>query len=357
MPSTSGSPWHVLFAKRRKHGRMPAKERQIESSLPPALLMNFLLPAYRTWRLLSGCLCMLSGTLLAQAPGVPVYNEGRGARQNAVLQEQAKKLQAAAALLPMARVAEQSKRSRCALALPPAETRVLTPRERWQRARLSHIRVGAFYLCSKCDRWHLDLAGGYAITADGAVATCAHVIAPPESMKEGWLVAATEDDEIIPVTEILACNVGTDSAIVRVKSSKPLTPVPLSLDVSPGDQVWCFSDPNGKRGYFSDGIVSRFVKRPFLSKKDAGKLPEGGVLPRPVWLETTTEWAPGSSGSAVIDQFGNCVGHVSEIQSVLEDPLPVRKKKDGKEVPQPLGTLMIFHQAIAAGEVRALVKE
>lgn len=299
-----------------------------------------------------------ASTLMAQAPGVPVYIEGRGARQNQVLQDQAKKLQTASALLPMTKVAEQSKRKECTLALPPADTKVLPPRERWQRARLSHIRVGAFFLCSKCDQWHLDLAGGYAITADGAVATCAHVIAPPEGMKVGWLVAANEDDELLLVTEVLACNEGTDSAIVRVKSSKPLTPVPLSLDVSPGDQVWCFSDPNGKRGYFSDGIVSRFVRRPFLNRKDAGKLPEGGVLPRPVWLETTTEWAPGSSGSAVIDQFGNCVGHVSEIQSVLEDPLPVRKKKDGREAPrQPQGTLIIFHQAIAAAEVLALVKK
>ncbi|MGV3662723.1 MAG: S1 family peptidase [Prosthecobacter sp.] len=303
------------------------------------------------------CLLFAARVVMAQAPGVPVYNEGRGARQNAALQEQAKKLQAASALLPMAKVEEQAKRNECILDLPQADTKVLTSRERWQRARLSHIRVGAFFLCSKCDRWHLDLAGGYAITADGAVATCAHVIAPPEGMKEGWLVAANEDDELLPVTEVLACNMGTDSAIVRVKSSKPLTPVPLSLDVSPGDQVWCFSDPNGKRGYFSDGIVSRFVKRPFISKKDAGKLPEGGVLPRPVWLETTTEWAPGSSGSAVIDQFGNGVGHVSEIQSVLEDPLPARKKKDGKEVARPQGTLIIFHQAIAAGEVLALVKK
>lgn len=313
--------------------------------MKPACIILFLLIAARM--------------VVAQAPGVPVYHEGRGARQNLALQEQAKKLQAASALLPMTKVAEQSKRKECVLALPPVDTTALLPRERWQRARLSHIRIGAFYLCSKCDHWHLDLAGGYAITADGAVATCAHVIAPPESMKEGWLVAANEDDELLPVTEILACNDGTDSAIVRVKSSRPLTPLPLSLDVSPGDQVWCFSDPNGKRGYFTDGIVSRFVKRPFIGKKEAaGKLPEGGILPRPVWLETTTEWAPGSSGSAVIDQFGNCVGHVSEIQSVLEDPRPVRKKKDGREAPrQPQGTLIIFHQAIAAGEVLALVKK
>ncbi len=293
----------------------------------------------------------------AQAPGVPVYAEGRGSRPNAALMQQAKKLQEATALLPLTKVAEQALRKHCDIALPPADTKLLSARERWQRARSGHIRVGVYFLCSKCDRMHLDLAGGYAITADGAVATCAHVIAPPPNLKEGWLVAATEDDALLPVTEVLACNVGTDCAIIRVKSDKPLTPLPLGFDVSPGDPVWCFSDPSGKRGYFSEGIVSRFVKRPFMRKKEADKLPEGTEVPKPVWLETTTDWAPGSSGSAIIDQFGNCVGHVSEIQTVLEDPLPVRKKKGEAASMQPLGTQMVFHQAIGAVEVRALVKK
>lgn len=302
-------------------------------------------------------LLVSTGIAMAQAPGVPVYAEGRGARPNAALMAQAKKLHEASALLSMTKVLEQSKQASCTFALPAAETKALAPRERWQRARLSHIRVGAYFLCSKCDKWHLDLAGGYAITADGAVATCAHVIAPPPDMKAGWLVAATEDDVLLPVTAILACNAGTDCAIIRVKSDQPLTPLPLGLDVSPGDPVWCFSDPSGKRGYFSEGIVSRFVKRPFLRKKETADLPEGAEVPKPVWLETTLDWAPGSSGSALMDQFGNCVGHVSEIQTVLEDPLPVRKKKsEANSSSQQLGTQIVFHQAIGAVEVRALVK-
>lgn len=293
----------------------------------------------------------------AQAPGVPVYPEGRGARPNATLTEQAKKLQAASELLSMTKALEQAEKTSCDIALPPADAKPLPPRERWQRARLAHIRVGQFYLCSKCDRWHLDLAGGYAITADGAVATCAHVIAPPPNMKEGWLVAVTEEDVILPITEVLACNPGTDCAILRVKSAQPLVPLPLSLDVSPGDSVWCFSDPAGKRGYYSEGLVSRFVKRPFMSKKESDKLPEGTEIPKPVWLETTTDWAPGSSGSALIDQYGNAVGHVSEIQTILEEPLPARKKKNEATVIQQLGTQMVFHQAIGAVEVKALVKK
>ncbi|MBL9176445.1 MAG: trypsin-like peptidase domain-containing protein [Verrucomicrobiaceae bacterium] len=294
------------------------------------------------------------GIVRAQAPGVPVYAEGRGSRPNAALMQQAKKLQEATALLPLTKATEQSMRGHCDIVLPPADTKPLSARECWQRARSAHIRVGAYFLCSKCDRMHLDLAGGYAITADGAVATCAHVIAPPPNLKEGWLVAATEDDVLLPVTEVLACNVGTDCAIIRVKSDKPLTPLPLGFDVSPGDSVWCFSDPGGKRGYFSEGIVSRFVKRPFMRKKEADKLPQGIEVPKPVWLETTTDWAPGSSGSAIIDQFGNCIGHVSEIQTVLEDPPPVRKKKGENASVQQLGTQMVFHQAIGAVEVKAL---
>jgi len=293
----------------------------------------------------------------AQAPGVPVYAEGRGTRPNAMLTEQAEKLQEASELLSMTKALEQAQRTQCDIVLPPADTKPLTPRERWQRARKAHLRVGQFYLCSKCDKWHLDLAGGYALTADGAVATCAHVIAPPANMKEGWLVAVTEEDVLLPVTEVLACNVGTDCAIIRVKSDQLLTPLPLSLDVSPGDSVWCFSDPSGKRGYFSEGIVSRFVKRAFMSKKEAAKLPEGTEVPKPVWLETTTDWAPGSSGSALIDQFGNGVGHVSEIQTVLEEPLPLRKRKNEGTLIQQLGTQIVFHQAIGAAEVKALVKK
>ena len=294
---------------------------------------------------------------LAQAPGVPVYVEGRGGRPNAVLMEQAKKLQGASELLSMTKALEQAQRTHCDIVLPAVDSKPLSARERWQRARMAHLRVGQFYLCSKCDKWHLDLAGGFALTADGAVATCAHVIAPPPNMKEGWLVAVTEEDVLLPVTEVLACNIGTDCAILRVKSGQPLTPLPLSLDVSPGDSVWCFSDPSGKRGYFSEGIVSRFVKRPFMNKKEADKLPEGTEVAKPVWLETTTDWAPGSSGSALIDQFGNGVGHVSAIQTVLEEALPGRKKRSEATVIEQLGTQMVFHQAISAVEVKALVKK
>lgn len=300
-------------------------------------------------------LLLSSSAVFSQSPGVPVYPEGRGSGSQAVLLKKAHQLREAGKLLPMNRAQEQLTRTSCELTLPAADTKPLSSRERWQRARQAHIRVGHLYLCQECEKWHLDLSGGYAITADGAVATCGHVLPAPPKMREGFLIAATDDDEVLPVLEVLAVSSGTDSAIVRVQADKPLTPLPLGQDVTPGDPLWCFSDPSGKRGYYSEGIVSRFVKRPFLRKKEAESLPKGTELPRPVWLETTLDWAPGSSGSAVIDAAGNCVGHVSEIQPVLEDPPPnAGKKRSSTFTP---GTYIVFHQAITAGELMKLVRK
>ena len=300
-------------------------------------------------------LFLTTTALLAQSPDVPVYAEGRGSGGIAGLLKQAEALKAAGKLLPMKDAEAQFDRTSCELTLPPASTTPLPARDRWKQSRLAHIRVGHFYLCTKCEKWHLDLSGGHAITADGAVGTCAHVLPAPEGMREGYLVAATDDDEVLPVTEVLAVSSGTDCAIIRVKSEKPLTPLPLGTDVTPGDEVWCFSDPSGKRGYYSEGIVSRFVKRTFLRKKETKDLPEGAVVPKPVWLETTLDWAPGSSGSALVDSHGNCVGHVSEIQPVLEDPPPGAAAKKRATAFTP-GTYIVFHQAITAGELLKLIR-
>ncbi len=301
-------------------------------------------------------LLLFSVSALAQGPGVPVYEEeGRGAKGQAALLAQAEKLREAKELLPMTTITAQMNRTTCALTLPPPDSKPLPARDLWQRARLAHLRVGFYYLCMKCEKWHLNLAGGYAITADGAVATCAHVITPPDKMREGYLIAATEEDQVLPVAEILAVNTGKDSAILRVKATS-LTALPLASDTVPGDSIWCFSDPYGKRGYYTEGIVSRFVKRPFLRKREQAALPAGEEVPIPVWLETTLDWAPGSSGSALLDAHGNCVGHVSEIQAMLEDPPLRARNKESPAAAKPLGTYIVFHQGIAAAEVRSLVQ-
>ena len=71
-----------------------------------------------------------------------------------------------------------------------------------------------------------------------------------------------------------------------------------------GDSVWCLSDPRGERGYFSTGIVNRFVER---TVGDA----------RGRRINVSTDWAPGSSGAAILDEAGNVIGHVATIRALF----------------------------------------
>ncbi|MFZ4767040.1 MAG: S1 family peptidase [Roseimicrobium sp.] len=292
--------------------------------------------------------CMWAQTH-AQAPGVPVYTDGQGRRAEAPLIKQAKELKDAGGLLSMTQVAEQAKRSVCELALPKAQSQQLNGRELWNRSRKAHLRVGWLFLCKDCNRWHLNLAGGYAIT-NSAAATCAHVLDPLD-MREGYLIAVDEEERVLPVAEVLAVNRVLDSAILRLKTGT-LQPLPLSTNVAPGDTVSCFSDPMGRRGFFSQGIVNAFVKKPFLRKRELAALPSPPAADEaPVWVVVSTDWAPGSSGSAVVDACGNAVGHVSVIEPVLEDP-----PKNPKLASPPRGTMIVFHDAISASNLLALIK-
>lgn len=283
-------------------------------------------------------LLAVSTITFAQAPGVPIIRETRSAPPELI--EAAKKLRDDGKLMPMSTAQQQLARTSCQLVLPAASSRVLSGGEIWQRARAAHIRVGYLYLCSKCDRQHLNLAGGYAITADGVIATCFHVI-EPKDMKEGHLVAATESGALMPVLEVLAGNRANDVAIVRVQAEKPLVPLSLNPNMRPGDEAWCYSDPFGRSSYFSKGIVNRFFEHTMT----------GGVIS--IRMNVSTDWAPGSSGSAVVDSFGNAIGHVSEISAQGSGSTPSSATPGANKASQ---TYIIFHDAVRAADVLGLIK-
>jgi hypothetical protein len=299
-------------------------------------------------------LLLINTALMAQGPGVPVFPEGRGVKKPLGYTKQCKSLVAESKLLSHDQVVEQMKRTSCQLELPAPSTTVLDSRSLWSRARAAHVRVGWHYLCHTCDRWHTEVAGGYAITTS-CVVTCAHVAQPLPDMKEGWLIAVDEDDKVIPVAEVLAARGESDTAVLRL-DTQALKPLPLSSDLFPGDSVVCYSDPMRYRGHYSEGTVSRFVKRRSMRGSELTDEQKADLssVHAPVWLATDLEWAPGSSGSAVLDSCGNAVGTVSTIQTLLEDTEEPKGKRQ-KETPPP-GTLLVVHEAIVAAEVRALIR-
>ena len=286
----------------------------------------------------------------AQAPNVPIYKQGRReAQYEAEMGNAGKDLFSSSNVVKFSGITEQLKRTSCQLELPRPNTAMMSSREICVAARRSHFRVGWAYLCDKCDDWHVNVAGGYCISSNGAVATCYHVVKPGREVKDGCLVAADENGKVFPVTEVLAANRYSDACIVRV-AGDGFTPLPLTTNVYPGDQAYCYSDPLDHRGYFSHGIINRFYQFPGRRPISA---PASAAF-APMRLNVSTDWAPGSSGSAVLDAYGNAIGHVSTI--ALSGEEETAADQNDSTTAGPFAMMIVFHEAVSARAVLLLIQ-
>ena len=225
---------------------------------------------------------------------------------------------------------------------PPASTS-LRGREIAKRAAESHVRVGWVYQCTRCNRWHTNLAGGYAIAPD-VVVTARHVVAPPVSMKPGTgrPVVVRGENEVLNIDSVLLADETADTAVLRV-SAKDLKPLALSRDVQVGDTAYCFSDPRDVLGHFSSGMVNR-LHTPAIPGKPASPLQQR--------MDVSADWAPGSSGSAILDEYGNVIGHVARIRPLYGNP----------QTTQPAArsatpTLMTLNEAVPSAVVLSLIEK
>jgi hypothetical protein len=291
-----------------------------------------------------GSLILLAFQSEGQSPSVPIYRQDVNSQADGDL-VRAANLFAKSNTLTLATIREQLHRPSCQLDLPRPNTSKLRPREVWERARASYLRVGWFYLCTHCDQWRLNMAGGYLLTRDGAVGTGYHVVEPPRDLREGCLIVADDSGKIFPVSEILAANRDSDACILRIQGSG-FAPLPLNTNVWPGDAAFCLSDPLGRRGYFSEGIVNRFFALP------ERRLPytPGAPMFSPTRINVSTDWSFGSSGAPVLDEFGNAIGHVSLLAMEGTD----LKEAAGEKTADP--ATIIFHEATSARDILWLVK-
>ncbi len=307
--------------------------------------------------------------IAAQAPGVAIEVQSNR-KQDAAIIEKAKALKDAGKLkLTMELAKEQLKTpAPQPVVFPMPRAQALSGREVAKIAKEGHLQLGWFYLCTRCEKWHVNLAGAYAVAAD-AIATCQHCVVPKSDMREGYLIAVDHTGEVVPVISILAADRVTDGAILRVSGGK-FTPLAFNDNVSPGDPAFCYSAPLGQSGYFSDGIVNRFFWNGIPGKEGSENRWKN------LRVNVSTDWAPGSSGAAVLDQAGNVIGHVSTIQPMTEGPRqapatpPVTppaeaekkdEKKDEKKKPAKVdrfggATLITLHDASSARAMMELAK-
>jgi hypothetical protein len=293
--------------------------------------------------------------LFAQAPGVPIENTENKMLDPGIL-AQANALREAGKLVMNADRAKEQLGTPVpgAVLFPKTRTRALSGREIARIAREGYLQFGWYYMCNHCDHWHVRLSGAYGVGRE-AIATCYHCVAPEGAIREGYLIAVDYTGKVLPVTAVLAGSQALDGAILRVEGGK-FASLPLSDNVAPGDSAYCFSSPLGQAGYFSAGIVNRFLWSGHAGTE--GATDQWDYLR----INVSTDWAPGSSGSAVLDQAGNVIGHVTTIQPLSEDPARTAARaagaKDDKSHPDRFGgaTLITLHDASPARGMLALAK-
>jgi Trypsin-like peptidase domain len=243
-----------------------------------------------------------------------------------------------------------------ALQLPSPSSQVRTSAQIAVLARKGLVRIGWFYQ-SKSGAWHENVADGYALTSDGAVATCYHCLQPPKgsTFTEGYLFAANPDSQVFAVEAVLAADQALDTAIVRIIGGN-FTPIALNDQVAPGDPVYLLSDPGETAGYFSSGQINRFFwARP--GKHDRDTL-DGA---RSLRINVSTDWSPGSSGAAVLDACGNAIGHVDMISTLnrataTAPESPTTEPSHSQTQNQAPATYVVLHEAVPARGVLLLVE-
>jgi hypothetical protein len=313
--------------------------------------------SYRSLVVLCGVLCQAWGDgrpVSAQAPGIPIESNLPPQRIDDY-RKQAHALRNSGRLLGAPQVVEQmAQPAGKAFELPLPRTQPLTGREVADRARRATVRVGWYARHEGARRWSLVLAGGYAVTADGLVATCRHCIEPLPDMAEGGLVAVDARGRLHAVKQIVAADETLDACLVQLDASG-FEPLPLNDQIAPGDAAYCLSDPFGQNGYFSAGIVNRFywLDRPPNDPTSWNAL-------RELRLNVSTDWALGSSGAAVLDDRGNAIGHVARIQALTLDGSEEGSAQPRERKRKPAGgsseTVLVLHEAVPARGVMELAR-
>ena len=239
--------------------------------------------------------------------------------------------------------------------LPAVRTQPLTPPDLYAQVLPSTRIVGHYYKCRECEEWHFSGASGFCIDDHGAVATCAHVVAPDETMQQSYLVVADMAGAVWPVVQVAAAAIAPDLCILETPA-KGTVPLPLRPAVRTGEAVWCLSHPDHQFAFFSAGIVARryVLREPPVAPAPTAKPGEGaGARPVPdlarpalPWLHVTCDFAKGSSGAPIVDACGNVVAVAQSTTTVVYD-----------ETTTPIDTQMVFKTAAPAAALLTLRRD
>jgi S1-C subfamily serine protease len=210
----------------------------------------------------------------------------------------------------------------------------------YRLAAQASVLICSAYKCDKCTKWHHSLASGFAISAEGIIATNHHVAANVAAEAMGVMTA---DGRFFPVVEILATDKPHDVALLRIEAQS-LTHLPLRDDAPAGTPVRCYSHPASTFGCISEGIITRYFKMNETDRNGA------------IFMQTTADYARGSSGGPIVDGAGNAVGMVASTTPVFTLP-PVHAATGKDTKPATLSQQMVRHNCATARALLDLIRK
>ena len=283
---------------------------------------------------LSFIACVLSATELRVNRGILPNGMIDDRRLLSELNLHAKQLRDAKDSVKAADLLKQLNRKQCQLTLQMSGDKKLNTAEIAERSRKGVLVVSGLYKCQNCPNWHSGAASGFMLTEDGAFCTSYHVV---DNAKNDTLVIMTGDGRVAPVVEVLAADKRTDLAILRA-NGKGFTPLPVTLnplDAPIGGKVRVFSHPNRHFYVLSEGIISR--KYLDSTRKEGSRR----------MISITADFAKGSSGAPVFNEYGAVIASVNNTQSTYYDV-----KKDGTKD----NLQMVFKNTVSLEHLRTLIK-
>ncbi len=219
-------------------------------------------------------------------------------------------------------------------------TAPLSGEEIYRRAAQASVLIGSAYKCDKCTKWHNTLASGFVISSDGVIATNHHVAAGATGEAMGVMTA---DGKFHQVLEVLAADKAHDVALLRI-DAKDLPFLPLRDDAPAGSPIRCFSNPANTYGCISEGIITRYFHMNEAERNGA------------IFMQTTADYARGSSGGAILDDCGNAVGMVASTAPVFTTaPVHAPATKDAK--PFTPSQQMVRHNCATARAILDLTRQ
>lgn len=253
-----------------------------------------------------------SANLLAAEPNYPVLNDIELTER---VKDAGEKLMAEGKTKSTSDLAPQLKRTRLERKFEPVASahNPLSDSELYQRACQSMFVLAALAKTKeKKEDWVGAFATGFAISADGLLTTSRHFFADPEPCDAFF--AIDRAGKVFPVLEILASDAKRDTCVFRIAAEK-LTPLPLGESPVPGARVRVVSHPGYFFYFFSSGSVGNYFH------DDDSQ----------TWMNITADFAQGSSGAPVFDDFGNVVGQATSTLTMyasgppLHEPLIARR--------------------------------